>query len=319
MTGIAIVGLGNIGEVHLRNLASLRGCRVTGYWDPQPRSHAGVRAYPSLDELLGDPEVNAVVVATPSSSHATIAMQALEAGKHVFVEKPLASSMADARQLAAAAARHQGRVVQVGFCERFNAQYLEAKRAVTQGLLGDLRVIRTSRVAPLRYCDPSWDLGVLDTAVHNLDLILWLKQTMPIRVLARGASTADYFATTILSFEDGSLAVDQITWLRDDHFPLNQCARSSMFLQGSNGYFEVDLTDRPSAIHTSEGYRKIDSVILGAAEYPGCLKLQFEYFLRAIEEGGPVLAPVEDALRTERVAIAALESLRTGREIAIAD
>jgi predicted dehydrogenase len=91
-----------------------------------------------------------------------------------------------------------------------------------------------------------------------------------------------------------------------------------MFLQGSKGFFEVDLTDRPAAIHTDAGYRKIDSVILGATEYPGCLKLQLEYFLRAIEENGPVLAPVEDALRTERVALAALESLRTGREVALA-
>jgi predicted dehydrogenase len=323
MTGIAIIGLGNIGEVHLRNLQSLRGCRVTGYYDPRTRTGPGVPSYESLDALLADSSANAVVVATPSASHADLALRALKAGKHVFLEKPLASSVEDSVRIAEASARHAGLIVQVGFCERFNPQYLEAKRAADQGLLGSLRSIRTSRVAPLRYCNPDWDLGVLDTAVHNLDLILWLKQAMPVSVLTRGAavygSTIPHSATTLLTFVDGSLAADHIAWLRDDHFPLSQCARAQMFLQGSEGFFEVDLTDRPSAMHTESGYHKIDSVILGAAEYPGCLKLQFEYFLRAVEEGGPVLAPVEDALRVERVALAALESLRTGKEIALAE
>ena len=59
----------------------------------------------------------------------------------------------------------------------------------------------------------------------------------------------------------------------------------------------------------------IDTVLIGAPEYAGCLKLQFEYFLRCIEEGAEVLAPADDALLTERVALAALESLRSGQEI----
>jgi myo-inositol 2-dehydrogenase/D-chiro-inositol 1-dehydrogenase len=210
-------------------------------------------------------------------------------------------------------------VVQVGFCERFNLNYLEAKRAVADGKLGDLRAIHTSRVAPYSFSNPAWELGVLDTAVHNLDLILWLKQSASVRVRAQGTqvyagSAIPHSVTTTLTFADGSLAVDHIAWLQDEGFPLNQCARSRMLLQGSKGYFEIDLTDRPSAIHTSGGYRKLDNVILGG----GCLKLQFEYFLRSIEDGAPVLAPATDALLTERVALAALESLRSGHEVTLA-
>jgi predicted dehydrogenase len=164
---------------------------------------------------------------------------------------------------------------------------------------------------------------VLDTAVHNLDLILWLKQQPPVTVVARGTSVypespiADSVTTTLV-FADGAMAVDHIAWLQDAGYPLNQCARSRMLLQGSAGYFEVDLSHRPSAIRTVEGYREIDSVILGAAEYAGCLKLQFEYFLRSIEEGTPVLAPAGDAFLAERVCLAALESLKSGREVRLA-
>jgi len=325
MTSLSIIGLGNIGRVHLDNLRSLRGCRVAGVFDVHPSSaDLGVPVYPSLEALLEDPAASAVVIATPTDSHAELTERALASGKHVFVEKPLAGTLEDAVRITEAARKHPNQVVQVGFCERFNVNYLEARRAVLAGSLGELRAIQTSRVAPYGTSNPAWELGVLDTAVHNFDLILWLKQAVPISVLAKGArvyrkSLSPDSVTTILTFADGSIATDHIAWMQDGGFPLNQCARSRMTLQGTDGYFEIDLTGRPSAIRTSDGYRAIDSVIIGAPEYAGCLKLQFEYFLRSLEEGAPVLAPPEDALLTERVALAALQSLRTGKEIQLAD
>src|SRR6266567_8500766 len=123
MTGLAICGIGNIGKVHLENLLSLRGCDVAGVFDTNPTalaraaSCAGVRAYASPEELLSDDHAQAIVVATPSSSHREWCMRALAAGKHVFVEKPLAGTLEDARAIVEAA-RGSGKVVQVGFCER---------------------------------------------------------------------------------------------------------------------------------------------------------------------------------------------------------
>ncbi len=324
MTSLSIIGLGNIGRVHLDNLRSLRGCRVAGVFDLlPPASDPGVHIYPSIETLLADAQTTAVVIATPSDTHAELTERALAAGKHVFVEKPLAGTLEDAKRITEAARRHPKQVVQVGFCERFNVNYLEARRAVVSGKLGAVRAIHTSRVAPYAFSNPAWELGALDTAVHNFDLILWLKQAAPLAVLARGTqvysdSAIPHSVTTVLTFEDGAMAVDHVAWMQDGGFPLNQCARSRMTIQGSEGYFEIDLTDRPSAIRTQEGYRKIDSVIIGAPEYAGCLKLQFEYFLQSVEEGAPVLAPPGDALLTERVALAALESLRSGNEVRLA-
>ena len=85
-----------------------------------------------------------------------------------------------------------------------------------------------------------------------------------------------------------------------------------MRLQGTRGTFEIDLASRPSSLLTDRGYVEIDSVILGGPEYYSCLKLQFEAFLRSIEDGTTVLAPLHDALLAERVVIAAVESLGTG-------
>ncbi|MFN0171688.1 MAG: Gfo/Idh/MocA family protein [Bryobacteraceae bacterium] len=325
MTRIAICGTGNIGRVHVENLLSLRGCELAGVFDTRRETleavcaEYGVAAYADLDAMLGDGRVDAVVVATPSDSHEEVAVKAFAAGKHVFIEKPLAGSFAECERILAAAAA-SGRVAQAGFCERFNVNYLEAHRAVAAGKVGAVRAIHTSRWAPYAYSNPAWTLGVLDTAVHNLDLILWLFGRMPRSVLARGTrvyadSAIPHTATILLSFDDGAMAVEHIAWLDDRGHPLNQCARSRMMIQGSDGLFFVDLTDRPSALLSGGEYRMIDSVILGSRDYAGCLKLQFDYFLRSIEQGAPVLAPLEDAVRTERVALAAKESLESGREV----
>ena len=325
MTELALCGLGNIGKVHLENLRSLRGCQVTGLFDRNREvsellsAATGIKAYGSADEMFADPTTAALVIATPSVSHCDMVISALAAGKHVFVEKPLAGTLADAAMIVEAKSKSD-RIVQVGFCERFNVNYLEAKRAVSEGKLGRIRAIQSSRTAPYSFSDPSWELGVLDTAVHNLDLILWFMGRPPRSVLARGTqvysdSTIPHNVTTLLMFDGGELATDQVAWVRDDAHPLHQCARSRLVLQGETGVFQIDLSHRPASLLTQESFREMDTVILGGPEYYGCLKLQFDFFLRSVESGAPVLATVEDALLTERVALAAQASLRSGKEI----
>ena len=328
MVNIAICGLGNIGKVHLSNLRSLRGCAITGIFDARrevsgPLAEAnGVSEYSNLDAMFADDRADAIVVATPSSSHRELTVRALDSGRHVFVEKPLAGTLADAEAIVNAAAASD-RLVQVGFCERFNAQYIEARSAVQVGSLGRVRAIYSSRIAPLQLCDPTWELGALDTAVHNLDLILWLMGRAPHAVQSRGVQVypspaIPHSVVTSLRFPDGALATDHITWLDDRAHPLHECARSRMLILGDKGSFEVDLSARPSALLQASSYRMRDTVILGGPEYYGCLKLQFESFFRSIEEGVPVLAPPADALFVEKVALAARDSLMRNEEIAIA-
>ncbi len=192
------------------------------------------------------------------------------------------------------------------------------------GQLGELRFIESSRVAPYGMSNPAWTLGALDTAVHNFDLITWMMGRLPTSVTSRGVqlyanSAIPHAIHSVLSFEDGALAADTIAWIDDSGHPLNECARPRMRLIGSAGVFDVDLTTRPSAMLTGGEYRMPDSVILGGPEYYGCLKLQFEGFLRSIEDGTPVLCPLEDAYRAELVALAAKRSLETGREAEVAN
>jgi myo-inositol 2-dehydrogenase / D-chiro-inositol 1-dehydrogenase len=329
MTRLALCGVGNIGKVHLGNLRSLRGCEVSGIFSlqmaelTQLAAANRVRAYPSAEALFSDSAVDAVVIASPSDTHRALVQQALAAGKHVFVEKPLADTLEDAEAIVAAAKRHPDRVVQVGFCERFNPQYIEAKNSLQAGSLGRVRCIHSSRVAPYGLGNPAWQLGALDTAVHNLDLILWLLEEMPVRVYARGVqiypeSRMQHSVTSLLEFASGALVTDTVTWLADAAHPLSKCARSRMHLMGERGSFEIDLSARPSALLTSTEYREVDTVLLGGEAYYSCLKLQFEAFLRSVEEGAPVLAPVNDAYQVEQVVLHIQTSLQLGAPVVIA-
>jgi predicted dehydrogenase len=329
MARIAICGVGNIGKVHLGNLRSMRGCEIAGLYDRQGAplrelaASCGVHAYASADEIFSDDSVDAVVIATPSESHRELTERALGARKHVFVEKPLAGTLEDARAIVEATAKHPHQVVQAGFCERFNPQFMEAKRAAENGLLGQLRCIHSSRIAPYAMGNIAWELGALDTAVHNLDLIMWLLEERPARVFARGVrlypeSEMLHSITMLLEFANGALVTDTITWLSDAAHPLSHCARARMNILGETGSFEIDLSTRPSALLTASEFREIDTVILGGDRYYGCLKLQFEAFLRSIEEGAPVLAPVKDAYRAEQVVLAAQKSLKSGETVEVA-
>src|SRR5437868_1045274 len=102
MTRLAICGIGNIGKVHLENLLSVRGCKISGIFDANraelelASNRFSVPAYWDFDALLNDSLVDAVVISTPSNSHAELCIRALAANKHVFVEKPLASTLEDA-------------------------------------------------------------------------------------------------------------------------------------------------------------------------------------------------------------------------------
>jgi predicted dehydrogenase len=328
MVRIAICGVGNIGKVHLGNLRSLRGCEIAGLYDRQDAplralaDSCGARVYASANDLFTDPSVDAVVIATPSESHRELTEHALRTGKHVFVEKPLAGTIEDARAIVEASARHPDQVVQVGFCERFNPQFMEAKRAAENGSLGQLRCIHSSRIAPYAMGNVAWELGALDTAVHNLDLVMWLFQDAPSRIFARGVrlypeSEMLHSITILLEFANGALVTDIITWLSEGAHPLSYCARARMEIFGERGSFEIDLSTRPSALLTANEFRAIDTVILGGDGYYGCLKLQFEAFLRSLEESAPVLAPVKDAYRAEQVVLAALHSLQSGKAVEI--
>ncbi len=220
-TGVAVVGLGYWGPNLLRVLADKENARVR--WicdldgdrlDRYRRRYPAVRATTHVERVLADPSVDVVIIATPVHTHYQLAAQALSAGKHVFVEKPLAPSSALADDLIANAGG-RGLVLMCGHTFIYSPPVRAIKRMVEAGTLGEIYFISSSRVnLGLHQRDVSviWDLGPHDFSI----LLYWLSE-MPTAVRAVGRDSivpgiADVAFVT-LTFASGIVANVELSWL----------------------------------------------------------------------------------------------------------
>jgi predicted dehydrogenase len=217
--GIAIVGTGMIGAVH-RRAALLAGAEVRGVAASSPQRAREIaqawdvaRAYGDIGEIIADPQVQVVHVCTPNHLHRTMAQAALEAGKHVICEKPLATTVDDARALAALAAS-TGLVATVPFVYRYHPVVREARARIAQGELGPLRLIHGSYLQDW-LLDPASNNWRVDPALggasrvfadigsHWCDLVEWVggerfvdvTATFATVIAERGAITGQSFTT----------------------------------------------------------------------------------------------------------------------------
>ena len=219
--GVALVGYGYWGPNLLRNYMELPEAQVKWVCDLRPERLAKVDArFPGIQlgadcaEALADPAVDAVLVATPISTHHAVAKAALEAGKHVFVEKPMTADAAQARELIELAAV-RGLTLMVGHTFVFSPPVRKVKELIEAGALGDIYFITTQRVnLGLHQKDVSvvWDL-----APHDLSILYyWLgEHACAVQVTGRGCITpgiADV-AFINLKFPSGVVAEIQASWL----------------------------------------------------------------------------------------------------------
>lgn len=186
---IGIVGLGRLGKRHAENLLKrIDGARLTAAASPvlaerQYAENLGLTAYDSLEALLSQPELDAVVLVTPTALHAEQSIAVLEAGKHLFVEKPLALHADDCEKVENVYAQTQKRFpnqkAMVGFVRRFDPSYAAAKKTLLNGEIGEAFFIRSQT------CDQYDPNGffvqfsassggiILDCNVHDIDLVRW--------------------------------------------------------------------------------------------------------------------------------------------------
>lgn len=221
---IGVVGLGYWGPNLARNFAALPDCELRWCCDASPKARAdaelrfpGVRVAEHLQALLDDPELDAIALATPVPTHASLAVEVLSAGKHCFVEKPLAQSVADAEH-AVQAAVQAGRVLMVGHLLEYHPGVLALKDLAGSGELGEVYYIYGNRLnlGKLRADENAlWSLGA-----HDVSVLLLLAGEEPVEAVARGASYVqagvEDVVFCLLRFPSGLLAHLHLSWL-DPH------------------------------------------------------------------------------------------------------
>jgi predicted dehydrogenase len=219
-TRVAVIGYGYWGPQLVRNFDRLRGSSVTHIVDlAADRREAAREAFPAIDiiadaeAVLGD-DVDAVVIATPIRTHYALARRALEAGKHVFVEKPLTANVEQATELVALADR-VGRVLMVGHTFMYNPAVEELRRRVQSGSLGRVYHVDAIRVN-LGLFQP--DINVLwDLAPHDLSILNYILDAEPVEVSAQGGAFVrpgvHDVAHVMLRYPTGALAHVHVSWL----------------------------------------------------------------------------------------------------------
>ncbi len=301
MIRVAVVGAGTFGRNHVRVAAENPRVRLTHVVDSnlaRAREHAATyqaTAASSVEEIIG--QVDAAIIAAPTSAHAEIGCRLLDAGIDVLVEKPIAATLADADRLIEAAER-SGRILQVGHLERFNPAVVELERIATLPLFFE---IHRMSVFTLRSLDVD---VVLDLMIHDLDIVLALARAELAEIRAAGISILSPkvdIANVRLAFTDGCVA--NLTASRVS----TEKVRKLRLFQPRQ-YISLDYAKQSAAVCTVGGDAGLafDQLPITPAE---SLKPQLDAFLDAVETRKQPKLTGKAARRTLEVALAVLDRI----------
>lgn len=333
MVRIAVLGCGRIGRMHAANVAGNARTSLAAVFDThgpsaqEVASQLGVRAAASADEIMADPAIDAVLVATLTSTHADYIERAVAAGKHVLCEKPIDLSLDRVRQCADRIAGSKVSV-QLGFNRRFDPGHRAARQALLDGDIGELhQVIITSRdpgMPPRSYYETAGGL-FRDMTIHDFDLARFMLGEEPIEVFAIGGRLIDPALMDELQDDDTAMVIMRTASGKQCH--INN-SRTSTY-----GYDQrVELLG--TAGMAISGNRKLHELAkFGAAavevappylnffieRYREAFENEITAFADSIENGTPVQVGFDDGHKALILAEAAMKSAREGRFVKVSE
>lgn len=318
---LAVVGTGMIADLHMMAIAGESRAEISHLVDLDPQRargasyrHGGAPWTSRLEEALE--ACDAVLVCTPNASHSPIAQQCLAAGRHVLVEKPMALTLQQARDMRATAREH-GVVLAPAHTHRAYDYSRAVRAAIQAGDVGTPELIRLAFLGGWQWGD--WRAWVLDPAqsgghvfhngVHLLDTVTWWRGRPPVQIEARGARLTsshlridDYLEMTV-RFDDGSVAVTEMS---RGHRPARVGARDALVI-GDSGVLSLPDGSDVSAVVDEAG----PSVVTALAS--DAFARQLDAFVSACQGQGAPLADADDGVLSIAMAEAAQRSIESGR------
>lgn len=329
---VALIGSGRMGSFHGQTLAHrLPGATLAAVVDPAPGAAEELAAElgaPTFatdpEQPFADPDVDAVVIAAPARFHADLVVAAAAAGNGVFCEKPMALTVADADRAIAAADR-AGVVLQVGFNRRFAPDWAAARALLDDGRLGSPRLLRSvtrdpggfdpARVAP--------NTIFLETLIHDFDAL---------RFLNPGATAVEVYATATAlvepAWKDRGLLDTAVVLVRFDNGAVGTAeacfeasygydVRGEVF--GSGGMAGLGDGRRTGMVFSGAAGRSVETVRSDQELLAGAYIAELAAFVDAVRGGTPAPVTGEDARASLQIALAAAESVTSGRPVRIAE
>jgi len=336
MVNIGIIGLGGIAGVHVAAYHALENARITARCDRDPARAAGTagsiainlgrgdtatgeaRIYTDYRELLCDPEVEAVDICLPTDLHAAVAVAALEAGKHVLCEKPMALTVADCDRMIAAADAAD-RILMIAHCIRFWPEYTALRELVDGGQYGKVTYACFRRLSPLpEWSEGGWMLdpgrsggGILDLHIHDADFVAYLLG-MPRAVFATGLEDEHGISQVIAEYRyDGSAL---ILAEGGNCYPPGFPFRMTFLVHLEGATVEWDAARGPLTVYPATG----DPFTPPLPEGDG-YRREIACFLDCVERHvPPEIVSARDARETIRLIQAEIESLHSGKPVELA-
>ena len=324
---VGLAGLGSMGRNHLRILSGRTDLVLAAVADPVgaalavATSQTGAQGFDEPLAMIAEADLDAVVIAAPTTAHVPLALAAIEHGIAVLVEKPLAATTDEAMRIVAAA--RAARVpVQVGHVERFNPAVLELGRLIDDGWLSTVYSIASRRAGP--FPARIRDVGVtVDLATHDVDIISWIAGERPARVYAETAqrihATNEDLLFGLLHFPSGATGMLDVNWL-------TPAKRRQLLVVGEEGMFELDyLTQRLTFTRATDttnprligGYAPTfegETIELPVASIEP-LAAELDAFLGVVRSGGRPVVDAEDGLWAVAIATSLLTAAADGRAI----
>ena len=328
--GVAFLGVGRMGETHLRNMAAISGVRVRVVADPNleaaehGREISGAdRAIVSTEEAILDPAVDAVIIVTPTDTHAGLIETAVLAGKAVFSEKPIALDLAETKRVVDLI-RQKDATVQLGFMRRFDPGYAEAKKRIDQGELGRIETFRAlsrdTYPPPLKFLLQSGG-SFLDMAVHDLDLARFLVGEVE-EVSAWGSVLIDDrfaqaqdcdTAVIMLRFKNGTLGVVEMSRRSKWGYDIRT------EVAGADAKVVIEAPQKTPVTISREFGARYDHYENFPDRFEVAYRLELQAFFDALKKGRKPSPGAEDALETLRLAIAVTRSWKENRPVKVSE
>lgn len=331
---VGMAGLGRMGARHARNLATrVPGAELVAANSPAADERDWARnelrvpkLYADYAQMLSDPDVEAVFLATPTSEHASQIIAALEAGKHVFSEKPTSLQLEDCLRVEEAAARHPGLKAMIGYVRRFDPSYRNAYEKLKSGAIGEAFLVKSQTLDKhdpsgffVRFAQKSGGI-FLDMSVHDIDTARWfLGAPKPVRVFATGTVAVHEGLKAVgdldngvamIEFEGGKMAVLQASrTMAHGHETLAEITGTSGRLTiGANARLDrVDIADEHGVRHecTPTFYERFEEAFVA----------ELNAFTDAVRNDTPLPLSLRDATEATRIGLAIQQSLKTARSV----
>lgn len=328
--GLAVLGAGRIGALHAANVARhVPGATLAGVADIDRAAAqravevAGAgRATTAYEDLLDNPAVQGVIIASPTETHALYMVEAARRGKHIFCEKPIALTL-EATRDAIDAVRQQGVLLQVGFNRRFDPAWVRARAAVQRGDIGDPWIVklvgRDPRPAPLSYLEHSGG-QFKDQSVHEFDAARWLIDREVEEVYAAGTVLVD---PAIGALGDVDTSLTTLRYAGGALGMVDSCRKAAYGfdirgeVHGSKGRLMIGYEGRRAALALETNTARQGGASWFLERFARAYRDELIDFVDCVRSGRAPRAGGEDGYRALQIAVAAGRSQRERRPIRV--